>query len=170
VVVADASPLIVLSRIRRLELLRLLYHEVRIGPRVRREVVEQGTPVDPEGSRRIAEAIIDGWIQEAEPTALSGSRVEKLIRESGLGGGEAEALALAESHGLTVIVDDKAARIVADRLGLRYLGTIGVVLEAFVQAHLEFAELEVVVRDVTAILWLSPEVIAEVLSKARELR
>lgn len=169
-VVVDASPLIVLSKTDRLGVLKATYRDAWIGPRVRQEVVESGALVDPVGSRRVAEAITAAWIQELEPSTRETRRARVLSAESRLGRGEAETLALAASRKATAIVDDKAARIVAERLGLRYLGTLGVLLEACAAGHLEVEGLEKAVRDVAEILWLSPAVVAEVLTKAKELR
>ncbi|MBI4544490.1 MAG: hypothetical protein HY703_04785 [Gemmatimonadetes bacterium] len=169
-VVGDASPLIVLAKTDRLELLRALYGQVLVGPRVREEVVERGMSPDPTGTRRVAEAMTAGWIREVEPGAAERELIHQLVEETRLGGGEAEALCLASHRKLLVIVDDKAARIVADRMGLQYLGTVGVILEAYVRRHLDREALEEVVRDLTGVLWLSPEVVAAVLTRAKELR
>lgn len=169
-VVVDASPLIVLSKIDRLALLKAVYREAWITPRVRQEVVERGLPVDPVGSRRVAEAITAGWIHEAELSAAEKRQARALVAESRLGGGETETLALARSRNATVIVDDKAARMVAERLDPRYLGTLGFLLESSARGHLAADGLEEAIRDLTQVLWLSPAVVAEVLTKARETR
>lgn len=169
-IVADASPLIALSRIDRLGLLKSTYRRVSIGPRVREETVERGLEVDPVGSRRVAEAMRAGWLEEVQPSVEEEAHIDLLVLESGLGAGEAEALALAASRGASVIIDDKAARIAAEALGVRYLGTVGAVLEAALGGHLGLEELEQSIRDLTDVLWLSPAVVAEVLRRARELR
>jgi uncharacterized protein len=169
-VVTNASPLIALARTDHLALLRAVYDSVLVGPRVREEVVEAGIATDPIGSRRVADGINSGWIREAETTADERARTSELLKQTRLGKGEAETLAIAEARKLTAIVDDKEARMTAERLGLRYLGTVGVVLEAFAHGHIEREGLETVVRDLTTVLWLSPEVVAEALRQARERR
>jgi predicted nucleic acid-binding protein len=89
---------------------------------------------------------------------------------SRLDDGEAEALALASRRKLLLVVDDKEARHVAEALGIAYIGTAGVLLEAYLRQHLTLAGLEDVLTDLTKVLWLSPTVVAAVLKKAREAK
>lgn len=49
-----------------------------------------------------------------------------LEKEAGLGRGEAEAIALAYTSGVTILVDDLKARKAARTLGCQMSGTIGV--------------------------------------------
>ena len=53
------------------------------------------------------------------------------IKSSGLGRGEREALSLSiELHAERVVVDDRPARRLAQALGLRVIGTLGILLAA----------------------------------------
>jgi len=47
-----------------------------------------------------------------------------------LGKGEADVIALASQTGLKVIIDDSKARKVAENMGLKVTGTIGVLMKA----------------------------------------
>jgi uncharacterized protein len=95
---------------------------------------------------------------------------QRLLRTTRLDDGEAEALALASRRKLLLVADDKEARHVAEALGIAYIGTAGVLLEAYLRRHLTLAGLEDVLTDLTKVLWLSPTVVAAVLKKAREAK
>ena len=43
------------------------------------------------------------------------------------------------------------------------MGTVGAMLEAYRQRHMDLGELKTMVRDLSQILWLSPVVVAQVL-------
>ncbi len=102
------------------------------------------------------------------PTAAEKKLTVRLLRAARLDDGETEALALAARRKLLLIVDDKEARHVAEALGVSYIGTAGVLLEAYLRHHLDMAELEDAMADLTKVLWLSPSVVAAILKKARE--
>lgn len=59
IVVADASPLIALARIRRLELLRTMFGTLLLPEAVRREIVEAG--LDKAGAAAVLQA---DWIEQ----------------------------------------------------------------------------------------------------------
>ena len=67
--------------------------------------------------------------------AVSTRKVESnllklLITDLNLGKGEADVIALASQTGLKVVIDDSKARKVAEDMGLRLTGTIGVLIKA----------------------------------------
>jgi len=53
-----------------------------------------------------------------------------LITDLNLGKGEADVIALSSQTGLKVIIDDSKARRVAENMGLKVTGTIGVLIKA----------------------------------------
>jgi len=107
--VADSTCLIVLERIRRLELLRGLFEPLVIPPSVQEEF---GRAVD--------------WLIVQAPSDLRLIRVLRLVVDDG----EAEAIALALEKGWQRIVDDRKARSWAKQLGIRIIGTAGVLIRA----------------------------------------
>jgi predicted nucleic acid-binding protein len=59
------------------------------------------------------------------------SSLSKLLMiDLNLGRGEAEVISLANKSGLKVIIDDSKARRVAENMGLKITGTIGVLIKA----------------------------------------
>ena len=67
-----------------------------------------------------------------------------------------------------MIADDSEARRVAETVGVEYVGTAGVLLEAHVRRRLTLGELETALRKLCEVLWLSPAVVAEIMRLARE--
>jgi predicted nucleic acid-binding protein len=122
IVVSDASPLISLAAIDRLDLLRRLYNEVIIPEAVRREVV-----LTAPGAAGAADVAGANWIKVRsveDRTLVEALRVTLDV-------GEAEAIALAlEVHADLLLVDERRARSVAQRLGQPVIGVLGVVVEA----------------------------------------
>jgi hypothetical protein len=114
--------LIALSRIGQLSLLRELYQDVIVPQGVVQEVTSNGA-----GQPGAEEVSTADWIIVAR--VKDQPFVESLRRD--LGEGEAEAIALAvELQADLLIVDDLLARQAARNLGLMFVGTVGVLLEA----------------------------------------
>ena len=121
--VSNSSVLIALGSVDLLILLREKCPEgVVIPDAVWREVVEEGG--NRPGAREVAAA---PWIARQAPRD---QRLVRLLRME-LDAGEAEAIALAHEIGASVVLlDEKDARRVAERLGLRVVGTVGILVWA----------------------------------------
>lgn len=121
-IIADAGPLIVLSRVGELGLLRQVFGQVCITDAVRGELLAGGTSA---GQVEIKAALAD-WID-----VLTVDTKPWEPANPDLGAGEVSSLYLAlQRPGSLLILDDAAARREADWHGLSYVGLIGVVLEA----------------------------------------
>ena len=68
-IIADATVLIALAKTGRLGLLRELYGEVAVGPRVKLEVVEGGRAIHAPEVNVIEAAFEAKWMREITPTA-----------------------------------------------------------------------------------------------------
>lgn len=121
--VANSSVLISLSTIGQLNLLEKKFPEGILVPRaVWNEVVTTG-----EGQPGAKEVASAAWItvQDVADRAL----VSLLLGD--LDEGEAEAITLSKEKGVRVVlVDEKDARRAARRLGLKILGTVGILIWA----------------------------------------
>lgn len=119
--VSDAGPLIHLSWIDQLDLLRTLFDEVVAPLAVRDEVLRAGPDVP--GVAAIRGAFAAGWLTMqpvADPTAV-GMLTAELDR------GEAEAIVLMrEARADVLLLDERRARGHAQREGLPMAGTIGI--------------------------------------------
>ena len=156
-VVSDASPLILLAKIRRLNLLKKLYSEVLIPREVEKEVTRrEASP--------IISGIREGWIK-VEELKLS-SEVKEMGENLGLHEGEMYALSLAlQANIKEVLADDKLARVSARILGLKTIGCLGVVMKAYETGVITRIEaVNAIQKLVKAGLWISPEVLGEVLT------
>jgi predicted nucleic acid-binding protein len=167
-IIADASLLIAIAKMRRLDLLRSVHHGVLIGPQVKAETLDAGKGISAPGVEHIEKALDDGWLQVVRLSSKERSMAHSIISKGGLGAGEAESIALASSRKFMVILDDKAARSFAEVMRITFLGTAGVLFQAFVKKHLTLAELEDAVEALSQTIWLSPAVVSDVLRKARE--
>ena len=167
--VSDSSPLIGMVAIGRLELLKDLYSEVFLPDAVYGEVVVEGKRLRKSGAEEVQRAVNSGWIKLTVLTAAEVSMANG-YEGGGLGRGEAQAIAVARSRGLRVILDDRHARQLAESLGLEFVGTAGVLLERFLRGFLTKGQLAGSLRDLGKVIWLSPEVVAELLRLAEEER
>lgn len=124
-VISDSSPLISLSGINRLELLRDLFGKVIIPPAVWREVVTDGP--NRTGDLALRKAQAAGWIEVEAPSA--GALLSLLKWQ--LDPGEAEAIALAlEKSAEQILLDEPAARRIADLYQLNKIGVVGILIRA----------------------------------------
>lgn len=123
-VVSDASPVVYLTQLGRFELLRQLFDMIFIPPAVWKEVGERGAG-RPEGEA-LAAALQQGWVEVREPSVQI--RDDPHLME--LGDGEREAISLAYEHRLFLVIDDADGRVVAARLGVHVVGTLGILFEA----------------------------------------
>ncbi len=124
IAVSNAGPLIALAKIGRFALLRSIFGRLIIPQAVYDEVVIAGTGRP--GSDETRQAC-DAWIEitPVQNTSVARSLVTKLGR------GKSEAIALAVALAADVVLlDDSKARAVADFMGLRVSGTVGVLAQA----------------------------------------
>lgn len=121
-IVSNSSPLILLAKIDRFNLLRDLFKLVYIPKSVYHEVVIVGA--GRAGSKEVEEGIKSGWIM-VETVQISPEL--ELI----LGRGEAEAIMLAEKLKLPLIIDERKGRKIAEKRGIKIIGTLGVLLKAY---------------------------------------
>lgn len=156
--VSDASPLILLAKIGRLDILKELYLEIVIPSMVRDEILKHRD----DASFLIVSEIEKGWIK-LEDVGIS-PEIKKVGEKLGLHKGEMHALSLAIHLNLKeILADDKLARIAARISGLKAVGCFGVVMKAYETGVITRTEaVNSIQKLVTAGLWVSPEVLAEV--------
>jgi len=119
-IVADASPLIALAILQRLNLLDELFADVLVPTAVYQETTQQDKPHAPQ---------IKKFIQDKVVTVSNQLDVQKFNNDVDLG--EAEAIALALEKGIAnILIDDAKGRRFAQSQGLQPIGTIGMLLQA----------------------------------------
>lgn len=129
IVVSNTSPLTNLAAIARFDLLHQLYEKIHIADAVWDELNAEGHHWP--GRDEVADA---DWIKrdsvqdEALVTAL---RID-------LDRGEAESIALAlELEADLVLLDEREGRHTAQRMGLRVVGVVGLLLEGKARGHVD---------------------------------
>ncbi len=146
--VVDTSVLIALSNIGRLGLLRELFSKVLVPKAV---VEEYGEP-------------LPSWIGVLE---VKHKHLVQVLHEY-LHGGEAEAIALAvELQGAVIALDDKKARRTARRLGLKVIGTLGILILAKKKGHISDLR-EEIEKLLHTSFQLSQDIIQKALKKAEK--
>jgi len=115
----NASPLIVLARAGRLDLLKLDSDRIVVPAAVAEEIAAHSD----EAARALAE---HPWLERLPPMPVSAS-----VAAWDLGDGESAVLSWAAAHpGCVAVIDDYAARICAEVLGVPVVGTLGLALRA----------------------------------------
>jgi predicted nucleic acid-binding protein len=133
--VVDASPLIFLAKLDRLDLLKGGADQVVVPPAVLREIGEH--PDD--ASRKIDDAR-RSWLGVR---AVENRRIVDVLMAD-LDAGESEVIALAlEAKAERVILDDLDARRFAHRIGIERVGTLGLLLAAKLRGELPNLSVEI---------------------------
>lgn len=157
-VIVNTSPLLYLYQIDCLELLPQLYGMITVPPAVPQELETgklQGVDVPEVNSIE--------WIQ-IRPVA-SATIIPAVID---LGQGEAEVIALGLENPRSLLVfDDSLARRIADLYGLKYTGTLGVLVKAKQSGYLS-AVAPVINMLRSKGMWLTDKIISDVLRLSGE--
>jgi len=108
-VVVDSTCLIGLEQIGRLDLLPNLFEPICAPPEVQRE-----------------SGFFSEWLRIETPANPDFISALKVMVDDG----EAEAIALAVERNWKIVLDDRRARDLAQRLGLKIIGTVGILVRA----------------------------------------
>ena len=131
IVVADASPLIFLVKVRRLDLVSLvLGPDIRVPKSVRDEVL--APPTDP-----VEAALLTDFLAHCRVEAVS--QVRRFASAMSVADNEALTLAV-RSRADILLCDDRVVRLMAEAEGIRPLGTLGFLLRAMREARITLAE------------------------------
>ena len=131
-IVSNSTPHIALSKIGKIELLREYFGVVHIPKEVYDKVVTRGKNLF--GAMEVKNA---EWIKVEE--VRNKIAVESLLGY--IGQGEAEAIILAkERNTKLLLIDDSDGRQIAERLGLKITGTIGILLLAATDKKIVFKD------------------------------
>ena len=156
--VIDTSPLILLARISRLDLLLTLRRRLVVPVPVLEEIRAKGDQ-DP----IVRELEHARYLEEVPALPIS-----EQIRRWDLGSGESSVLAWATEHpGTLALLDDMEARRCAESLGISLLGTAGLVLLAKRRGSIP-AALPVLRELIAGGMYLSELTVAELLRRAGE--
>lgn len=165
VAVSNSGPLIHLSLVGLLDLLFKLYDVILIPQSVYNEIVVKGKEQGYSDTFILERAIINEKI-----------KVEKVKKEnynissSKLHIGEINAIILALQLKIEIIlIDDEEARMFARKLGIKVIGTLGILIELFKHGLLVLNEAIQYLRKLNDIMYLSSDVYSFVEIKLNEI-
>lgn len=153
-IVSNAGPLIHLTKIGRLPLLKHLFKRVVIPQTVKIEVIERGKESGAPDAFLIEHELGD-WITVEQDI---NETVKEIAERAGIELGEAVVIMLAKEKGFPVLIDDSAARRFALGLGLDVIGSIGVLIKAAKVGIFSTEEALEGLEKLTKVMWLSVDV------------
>ena len=154
-IVADSSPLIHLSKIGRLQLLKKLYGTILIPKGVWDEVVTEarGRP----GGSEVERGVEEGWIRTRRVS------VSKTLEAEGAEGADGEVIALARERKMPVLTNDRPLAMISRTHGVRVVWLTQALIEAVENRILSAREGRAILRElVGAGLRVRSEVLTEV--------
>lgn len=170
-IVSNTSPLIWLSKVGRIILLKRLFGEVIIPEEVYREAVEKGLKEGFSDALAIKECIEQGWIKISKlnenEIKLCGKIMENAFE---VHIGEAQAIILARKIDTLLLMDESSGRAFAETLGLQVKGTLYVIMKALREKLLDKAEArEIVLTLVSKGFRIEPKLLARILREIERL-
>ncbi len=161
-IVSNATPLIYLAKVGKLELLKT-FGVVIIPEEVKVEVVDRGKAMEKTDAYVVEKAINEGWIR-----VLKAELIDVPID---LHPGENAVLSLAKKLGIRdVLIDEKPARFAAKLLGLRPKGTVYVLLKALKEGMIDFDEfLDILNEMIRQGFRLKEEIVVEAIRDAKRI-
>lgn len=126
--VVNASPLIALAKIGRVDLLLKPGRSLIVPEAVRDEILRSDKD-DP--ARR--------WLEAGVDVNLRAVTIDPQVGAWSLGAGESAVLSLSMELGALAVLDDREARAAAQTLGVRCSGTLGIVVRAARDARITAA-------------------------------
>mgnify|MGYP000135472266 CR=1 FL=1 len=132
--VANATPLIFLAKVSKLELLSRIFNEIQIPHEVKVEVVDRGKELGYVDAMRVEEAILRGDIIVHKLEKEEISEAIRISKKFDIDIGEAQVIILAKKkRESAVIMDDLKARRIAELYNLKPIGTVGILIECVKQ-------------------------------------
>ncbi len=154
-IISNSGPLIHLSKVGELKLLKELFGEVMIPHEVKFEVVDRGKEEGMADAFLIESEVENGWILIDHS---NNEKVKKIAESAGIDIGEAATIMLARKKKCLVLIDDLAARRFAAGLGFEVVGSIGVLIRAAKVQILSKNEALDTLDKLARIMWLSIDV------------
>jgi predicted nucleic acid-binding protein len=158
----NSSVIIALAEINMTDIIGILDVEVIVPYAVYEEVVVKGRSRP--GSKELKSLIGQGKVK------VLASQNKALIEalHDPLGMGESEAIALAIEHNCTIVLDDRIARLKAKSMGLKVMGTIGLLRLAYDRGLIDKDKLVQALRKLKEHGFrISDKIINEILEKLK---
>jgi predicted nucleic acid-binding protein len=158
-IVSNSGPLINLAKVGQF-MLQDLFQRITIPPAVFEEVVIRGGGQPGAGETNTAQWITRGMLRQSDIADMLTAELDR---------GEAEAIALAlQEKADWLLIDERAGRRFAQRVGLKVKGTLGILLEGVRRGYIDDLQplLDILVARGT---WIAPATCAEVLKLSQKI-
>lgn len=137
IVVTNAGPLIVFSKLNLLHLLKELYSEIIIPQTVYEETVINGIRYGFNDAHTLLLFLNqNNWKSQKTP------KIPQEIALSNIDKGEKEAIALALYENALLLMDEELGRAIAREKGLKIKGSLGILIEAYRRNLISFMQLQ----------------------------
>lgn len=166
--ISNSSPLIHLARLAKFLYVREAFPSVTIPNGVRRETIENGRTGGYSDALVLEKLERDGWLKVAK---LARASSEKMVLEltEVVGGGEAEAIALAAERQDRLLMDDQKGRQIASLYGIETTTTLGLLFELLVKGVLPKTDYRRNVKDYASQGWITSDVVQEFLDEGERV-
>lgn len=163
-IVSNATPLIYLAKTGKLGLLKKLFNKIYISEEVKTEAIDKGKLIGKKDAYVIEQAMKSGWIivKKAGPM-----KIPIPLHE-----GESPVIRLAsQMKAGIVLLDEAQARTAAKLMGLKPLGTAGVILMALKKKEITYEEFLLILESLTKEGFrLGNDVYTDIISNAEKFR
>ncbi len=160
-IVCDSTSLIHLSKIGKIELLKSVFGKVLIPEAVYTETVIRGA-----GKLNTQNITSQNWIVKKELSEKQKEDVKNLLKSANIHRGEAEAIVLAKSENLPLLIDDSVGVRVAQTFGIETYWTTSTVLKAYSENKLDKKETKQLLEDLVRSGYrIKPEILIRLLNK-----
>lgn len=128
----NSSPLIILSKLNKVSLLKEIYPKVEISEGVYEEVVVKGLEKNLSDALIIKDYIDKVYIKVCKLNPLYAETSQKISKIYGIASAEAETIALALQYSSKeVVIDERSAREAAIAFNIKPLGSLRILLLAY---------------------------------------
>lgn len=168
-IICNASPLIALGKLNRLDILATLYPTVLITTQVYHEVIIQGIKQDATDAMtvRLFFESCQWPVLEISEVVLSSYHPSMFLDP-----GEISVLALARTlPDPLVLIDDEIARSEARHLKIQVRGTLGLLVQAYKERHIPYNQVELLIQTIAVRpdIWIGAKLCDEVLASLRKM-
>jgi predicted nucleic acid-binding protein len=165
--VSNAGPLIVLSKLNLLHLLKELYREVIIPAAVYEETVINGMQYGFEDAYTLRL-----FLKQHNLIPQPFSNIPTSVSSAHLDKGETEALGLALSHNALLLMDEELGRTVAREHNLRVKGSLGILIEDYRKNMMTEGQIRFYLSQIShrKDIWINPKLCQKLLESIEGLK
>ena len=163
--VSNTSPLIWLSKIGKIRLLKEIFGEIIVPEEVYKEAVENGLAEGFSDALAIKECFEEGWIKTSKLTAEELALCHKILEQtSEIHSGEVQAIILARRMKALLLMDESSGRAFAQIWGIDVRGVLYVIVRSLREKKLNRKEAkETVYALVSKGFRVEPNLLARIL-------